>query len=148
MQLKQLQPATSARSRRSHSSQHRQPHARGQADTGVTIIPLSASDGRYDCVAAGAPRTDRLRAGSEPEMVATRRAHLAESRLIAAQEHALASGPFVRLSEDLLFAVLSFCDGATLGRLERTCRLFAGRKLELRRRFSHLRFSRIQIQGT
>ncbi len=56
--------------------------------------------------------------------VRTRRAAGKESQLLAARNHAAASGPLVRLSEDLLFAVLSFCDGATLGRLERTCRLF------------------------
>ena len=59
-----------------------------------------------------------------PSGVQTRRARQEQGRLLAAREHAAGSGPFVRLSEDLLFAVLSFCDGATLGRLERTCRLF------------------------
>lgn len=56
--------------------------------------------------------------------VKTRRARREEARLLGLQKHAAASGPFVRLSKDLLFTVFSFCDGATLGRLESTCRLF------------------------
>ena len=56
-----------------------------------------------------------------------RRARKEESDLLATREPALASGPLVELSEELLFSVLACCNGATLGRVEMSCRLFGRR---------------------